>query len=203
MQSNPNKVAREVKRIYKNADVKIKNVKSVCSKGCSHCCHQHVRVHMAEGALIDKYIKESMTYETKKKVLLNFESWFKFFNDNTPNSKVIGESEMLEFEMTAAKSKLACPFLIEDECSIYSVRPLACRTHIVNDSSDICEKKSHRNGHPKGYEIQELMFNNISRASDSRGIRSLMYATSEMIGYKESLKPTALIMNPTLKPSLA
>jgi len=203
MQTNANKVAREIKCIYKDADVRSKNIKSVCSEGCSHCCHQHVRIHWAEGALIDKFIEETMSAEIKENVLSNFNSWFEFFNDNTPNGGVIDESEILNFEKIAAQSKLACPFLIEDRCSIYAVRPLVCRTHSVNDTPDLCKENSHRNGNPKGYEIQNITFKQISRVSDSASIRSLMYATCEKIGYKKQLKPVLQMVTPTLKPNLA
>lgn len=48
MQTNFNKLAREVKRIYKETDVVMKSVKKICGKGCSYCCTQNIRVSYGE-----------------------------------------------------------------------------------------------------------------------------------------------------------
>lgn len=91
-----------------------------CSQGCSHCCHMNVSCSRDDANRIAKHlgIKLPTPQEMYGQLLAEvFEEGF--------DKKYIGQD---------------CPFLSESRCSIYSVRPLACRTHFnVSSYSEICD----------------------------------------------------------------
>lgn len=77
-----------------------------CKDGCSHCCHMAVAISDTEAHIIAGYIGK------KPAVMGTIE---KFIEDTaTYQQEYAG---------------VPCTFLEEGKCSIYSVRPIACRTH--------------------------------------------------------------------------
>jgi hypothetical protein len=75
-----------------------------CHKGCSSCCHVAVTVMAEEAEVIGKEIG---------------------VKPSTP-ARFIGPDDRKD---TAANYYgTPCPFLVDDKCSIYASRPLACRT---------------------------------------------------------------------------
>jgi Fe-S-cluster containining protein len=89
---------------------------SSCKKGCSYCCYQAVAVSTWEVQKIAKYAKRKTTgfvgYSVEKgETIRHIQDQF---------------------------AKIPCPFLIDDLCTIYPVRPFMCRTHfsISDDPTD-------------------------------------------------------------------
>lgn len=88
-----------------------------CKKGCSACCYQAVPISLNEARIIEgatghRYSREAKTLvpaidtmETIARFNANCEARL---HDPTP-----------------------CPFLVDDACSIYEVRPIPCRSHQV------------------------------------------------------------------------
>lgn len=101
--------------------------KFACQKGCSHCCTQNVMITAIEGELIFEFIKQ----ENKEEWLAHcLASPRKVQNlQFTTNGFARLCLEKKEVEQAAANSKQGgvCPFLIEQNCSIYPVRPFSCR----------------------------------------------------------------------------
>lgn len=88
---------------------------SACRNGCGHCCYQGVSVSRLEA--------ERIQAATGRR-----------FNPKAAQPKT-GDVERL--------TGVACPFLVEERCSIYAVRPLACRTHFnMSDTTEVCDTKS-------------------------------------------------------------
>lgn len=77
-----------------------------CGKGCSACCHMNVKVSQLEVALIEKEIGVRPVHLHGSK--------------EHDLGKFIG---------------VPCPFLNDGACSIYEVRPFACRKHMNFDST--------------------------------------------------------------------
>lgn len=87
---------------------------SPCKKGCSFCCDIPLAVSDLEVILIKEYLdKNHIAYKR-----LNC---MKEMPRNFKKGKIIGE----KYE------GIKCPFLKDNICSIYSVRPYRCRKHIV------------------------------------------------------------------------
>jgi len=88
---------------------------SPCKKGCSHCCYQAIIISSWEAAQITKM--------TGKKIA-SFEGY-------NPGNR---EKYIKKY------GGVSCPFLVNNECSIYEVRPFICRTHVsVADDPIPCD----------------------------------------------------------------
>lgn len=84
-----------------------------CRAGCAHCCHQAVGVTPPEVFAIYDHLRETRTPRDLEAVLARVRA----ADDRTRG-------------MPAAErisADLPCPFLRDERCSIYEVRPLSCR----------------------------------------------------------------------------
>ncbi len=98
----------------------------VCGKGCAACCTQNVTITAIEGELIHAHIRSQSR-----------EAWFA--------DRLQKKGRMIRPQLTTNQFAVACmagedvdpgscgnlepcPFLDEKSCSIYSVRPFACRS---------------------------------------------------------------------------
>jgi Fe-S-cluster containining protein len=77
-----------------------------CREGCAWCCHLKVLVHSAEAARIASHVIETWT---------------------------AGQRAALHARLPDARGP--CPFLDDDRCSIYALRPIRCRAHVSTDLS--------------------------------------------------------------------
>ncbi|MCX8069882.1 MAG: YkgJ family cysteine cluster protein, partial [Thermodesulfovibrionales bacterium] len=84
-------------------DYEAKNqVRLACKKGCSNCCktHQDIPVYPLELVGIYWYTIEKIDGDTRK---------------------------TLKTQLGRYKGEARCPFLVDDLCAIYEVRPISCR----------------------------------------------------------------------------
>lgn len=83
-----------------------------CRPGCSYCCHQAVAITQAEAELISDFTGQPYV----------------------PSDGI--DVDTLRGQHTGTP----CPFLKDHRCSIYPVRPVACRTHYsLEDSLTPCD----------------------------------------------------------------
>lgn len=88
-----------------------------CGAGCSHCCKTSVMIHGDEAREIAKLTGRSVSQVPIRH----------------PD-----QIRKLNFEMKYLSSP--CPFLVDDKCSIYSVRPYVCRQqHSLDDTPAQCD----------------------------------------------------------------
>jgi len=107
-----------------------------CEKGCSWCCYQPVYMTTQEAILIYEFIHQAFDDNQRAKILSNAQSKYKL-------------TKGLE-EEKKQKIKFACPFLSEGSCSIYSVRPMACRIYLSSDKNS-CKRKYDSPGDTKSF----------------------------------------------------
>jgi len=122
-----------VQGIYEEFDRWI-DEKSVCKKGCSICCTQNVLMTAVEGELIHRYVRDNQQEEwlavkmqekgKTKRVQVTTNS---FAASCLQGDDVVTESY---------GNENACPFLKDNCCTIYDVRPFSCRCFI---SEIICK----------------------------------------------------------------
>lgn len=94
-----------------------------CAKGCSHCCYMAADVTRHEAQIIARFTGRKIAKQ-EEEVL------------DTPAA--VREA----IERTRARwTRVACTFLAPDgSCSVYEVRPLACRLHhSLEDDADRCD----------------------------------------------------------------
>lgn len=77
-----------------------------CGRGCSHCCKMACAISSQDAKKIEAF--------TGRKAV---------------RIRMTEPSFDTQATMVAKWEGVACPFLKNDECSIYEVRPLSCRTH--------------------------------------------------------------------------
>ena len=96
---------------------------SPCRNACSHCCHMATAISGFEARMIGRYVGREPA---------------KLGRENAA-------SDTLQAELVERYTGVACPFLSPaGKCSVYAVRPAACRLHhSVEDSPDNCDIAAH------------------------------------------------------------
>ena len=126
-----------------------------CHSGCSDCCKQAIAATPFEAALIGLYLMKHSTIcdtflvnythwdaETKN-VRDNFVDWAQqFYSTNIDDGR---------FRYTDFRAP--CPFLVNDLCLIYPVRPYCCRSYLA--MSDCCQHPENPDERPgfKGIDV--------------------------------------------------
>ena len=90
-----------------------------CREGCAWCCHQAVLVSIQEVLLISRYLSEEMADEQQQVAYRNARE----------KEAVTGAMSAREF----LHYLHPCPFLKDQSCLIYPVRPMACRCYLSSD----------------------------------------------------------------------
>ncbi len=96
-----------------------------CKKGCATCCTQNVVITSVEGELIHRHIREQGRQEwfaTKFQVKAKTRR-----PEITTNGFAASCIEGKDIEPDSYGSNELCPFLEDDCCTIYEVRPFSCR----------------------------------------------------------------------------
>jgi Fe-S-cluster containining protein len=108
-----------------------------CKKGCSSCCKNLVPLLAPEALWLSEEIHKLP--KSEQKVLQRSIEFArrKLLSVAPPH---LTEPDMpQEISDWYSSLNLVCPFLVENSCSIYKLRPLACREHIVAGKSG-CDK---------------------------------------------------------------
>ena len=101
---------------------KISRPISTCKKGCSHCCtNSLIGISYIEYAYITEVVPKEKIRSDIPQIQ---DSLLWKIHNNELNSDVLGD----------------CPFLENNLCSIYTHRPIACRTFFSTDDVSLCEK---------------------------------------------------------------
>ena len=111
---SPRSVHAKIEAIWQAVDeiAALAKPHAACRRGCSHCCHIPVLIPQQEAELIGKRI-------------------------GVKPRKVVGITRREDIESGYHNP---CPFLREDQCSIYEHRPLACRAQLNMDRDALlCE----------------------------------------------------------------
>lgn len=86
-----------------------------CAKGCHYCCFQHLFISTPEAMGIGHYLRSTLDDEGLADV-------------RNRCIEIGNKARGLGFHERYAKT-IPCPMLRKKECSIYEVRPVACRTY--------------------------------------------------------------------------
>ncbi len=148
-------------KLYKNIDKKINediykfNLSPKCGKGCSECCHQLFPISEIELCIITDYLleHEKSNIENIFKKSVDIYRYVKnedpiYFHKLVTNIDGGDIDDLYNYSMISTEITIpqGCIFLNErNECSIYEVRPLICRTHGVayfskDEVNKICSK---------------------------------------------------------------
>lgn len=132
-----------LRSLYRDVDREFDTIKEFtsCWPGtCSFdCCYIYVEVSQLEAALIVTEIP-SLPESIRKVLESNIDlarSQLEAFQTKYP--RLIHQKESTKFGDAYFKERMACPFLINGRCAIYSSRPLNCRSHWVVSDPEICK----------------------------------------------------------------
>ena len=133
-----------------------------CGRGCSHCCKQLIFVYEIDGLYLRLYIdklrfsSDLQKQQQGEKFKNNIEKWIEEFKIFIKQEKInidlmISKCEVAEgkrwewvtkiwdtYKRHLKRSNMDCPFLANNECSIYEHRPLVCRSYWSLDV-EICK----------------------------------------------------------------
>ena len=115
---NVGRLAKTTHKLYSFVDGFVgecqKGVPNVaCREGCSACCHRLVTAALPEVLTAVQHITQNWTSEDR-------EAFQKRALKSEIENGPFWRDELME-------ARAACPFLVEDRCSIYAIRPVACR----------------------------------------------------------------------------
>jgi Fe-S-cluster containining protein len=122
-EESPYTVAVEFMGGIDNMVEKFKNdefEKVICKKGCDECCKMGVCISYEEAQLLVQYAKENKIAIDKNRLKVQSE----YDSDNW--AKLRGTNR-------------ECVFLKKKECSVYEVRPAACRAHFHTGKKKECD----------------------------------------------------------------
>ncbi len=87
-----------------------------CVPGCDHCCYVRVHTTVVEAVRIATYLLESNTPTELEEISEQLEAFCTAVNQ-------LSGPEYFE-------TRLACPFLTQQLCSVYAVRPIPCQSYM-------------------------------------------------------------------------
>ena len=115
-QPDPSRVVAGVHVAYSRFDretARATSVKPACGPGCAFCCHVHVDATLPEILTIADFVRKTFAAEAADALRVKLREW---------SQKVAGLSAMERYA-----ARIPCALLVDDQCSIHPVRPLACR----------------------------------------------------------------------------
>jgi Fe-S-cluster containining protein len=114
-----------------------------CKAGCAACCRQMVPVSLFEAEALMNWIR-SLPEVQQRMIEQRFHRALNALRDAGVIDKVLdpewtrNEGVATEIAVTYFKAGVACPFLENENCGIYSMRPLACREYMVTSPREWC-----------------------------------------------------------------
>ena len=111
------------------ADVTPSHGDIACSRGCCFCCHMRVVATPPEILRVAAFVEEAFSVEERAALA----------------RRVAATDDMARGMSDEAwgEARVACPLLVDGECSVYAVRPLDCRAY--NSCSVVACEKAYEN----------------------------------------------------------
>lgn len=106
-------------------ELRIRHADIRCKPGCSACCNRYLMITLAEAAVISDHLKRSGKWE---KVMARAEE--------------LREVAVLANPRAWYKMDISCPILVDNLCTAYPVRPVACSAHFVTSDPELCRATS-------------------------------------------------------------
>lgn len=98
-----------------------------CCKGCGHCCHLRIEAYDFELDTMYEYVQRELSSDQQAQIKAAVVERY-------PIVKDLGDQEQRSINVR-------CPFLIDDQCSVYPVRPMSCAGYNSCDAS-LCKRSN-------------------------------------------------------------
>jgi len=121
-----------------------------CAKGCASCCRQVVPISLIEAVALAKVV-DDMPRPERDRVKARFAAALGRLEElrllptgQRGRSALVGragDSVALWREVSQRyfDARIACPFLVNEVCSIYAERPVVCREYLVTSPPSGCD----------------------------------------------------------------
>jgi Fe-S-cluster containining protein len=120
-------------------------LKVSCRAGCGHCCRQLVPLSAPEAAMVFEYVM-TMAEPGRSVIAGRFSGAVERLEKNGLMSELkylqepsISDQEQMAITRKYFEQQIACPFLEDESCSIYEMRPSMCREYLVCSPADHCQ----------------------------------------------------------------
>lgn len=127
-----------------------------CRPGCTHCCYNMpVGVSSWELILIYARLQGSGAVDRCfRRALRAMERVEEIRRERPFDRKSLGRRGRVAILRDYLRSETACPFLENDRCQVYSVRPLACRVHFSLTPRHWCDPGHFQNAHAIPFNVE-------------------------------------------------
>lgn len=161
---NNNNIAAEQNRYAESIGMKI-----TCEEKCSMCCVQFIGARLEECDAIAVYLY--LYPEVMNTFLINYNAWHARITSEDNILEKISDAYQTAFEtrnfedkkkyenlaLEYGKKYARCPFLDDDKCLIYPIRPYACSMHCVLSDRKYCDPKLHEEGGGNQLKVKSVM----------------------------------------------
>ena len=114
-----------------------------CKLGCTHCCRQLVAINTFEAEALTAWI-QTLPESRQQQLAQRFhQALLKLaaagLIDRMVNEDWLADTESSnQFALDYLYQRIPCPFLEDESCSIYPMRPLVCREYLVTSAPEHC-----------------------------------------------------------------
>ena len=127
-------------------DAETDGAKVSCQKGCGACCRQLVPISEVEACQLRDLVND-MPEPRRSEIRARFAAERLRLQRSGLLEKLLAPDllrpeERTPFALDYFFQGIACPFLEEGSCSIYSDRPIPCREYLVVSPAENCAKPS-------------------------------------------------------------
>lgn len=98
------------------AALKADGITPTCGKGCGSCCRHFVVISAPEAEVLAAHVRRTYNAEQQQALRKRTKAWHAW-------------DTLLRTGDNSGHHDACCPFLIDESCSVYSVRPSICRSH--------------------------------------------------------------------------
>jgi Fe-S-cluster containining protein len=118
-----------------------------CHKGCAACCRMMVPVSAPEAFALREVIRSlplerqqrlSERLDETRSILHSHGLWHRLL-ELAETTEVLDDEALEPVNREYYALRMPCPFLEDEQCSIYDDRPAACRELLVTSSASWCE----------------------------------------------------------------
>ena len=115
-----------------------------CQAGCGACCRQMVPVSLFEAEALMEWMR-SLPPQRQRQLEERFHRALTALRDAGVIDKLLDTRWLLDegfatdVSIEYFRAHVACPFLENENCGIYSIRPLACREYMVTSPPALCQ----------------------------------------------------------------
>ncbi len=105
-----------------------------CKMGCCHCCRHFILTNRAEMHAVTQYVKREFSEKQINELRIRTHQWHAWDNAQPGRSR----AGKVDDRVDLSNYVRCCPLLDKGLCTVYPVRPVVCRTHLVSSDPQLC-----------------------------------------------------------------